>query len=564
MKSRRRAAMLALLAVILVAIALRYPLVEHERFQTDSYFFHYLSGSIVDEGRAKWTVHPLSYAGYYPSSYPSGNPFLLAETSMLTGTSIEAAILMFNMMLGILFALVVFCLAREFVHGIWMVILASLLATLAPRFVDTTYWDGSARGLAVVLMTLLVLVATRTSVSRPKTAVLLVCVLIFASFSVHHMAVLTIMYGLGFLIAYVGVRYIFRMLRGRLPSITVTAFVCSSVVAMTASVVLFGALNDDFVETAAESGFFDVNPPLLSATLNFGVSYVHQVGFVLILAVLGIVSIFRDRYFTLRRVFVAAMLLAFIPVLASSLYVSMLVVPFAAVLGSIWLSRTERRVKSKSALRVFIVIFIGLSLAFSVWSVDRWNVSEYPTEDNVEVSHQVFNDAVYLSFVAPDEYAVGTGEVLAWQLEALSDAKFLRSGVPLLINGDLSKEEIRGNMTNLEASFPWNLYIWTDYKDRYFVDTFVHALVVAGVSVADGEKKYNQRFVEYATSHPRLVVVIDNNWPSEFATMYGPYDSVLQDELWQARQTYPPIREIPSYMLFSSERSTFFLVQLPV
>ncbi|MFY9606099.1 MAG: hypothetical protein WAS24_05155, partial [Thermoplasmata archaeon] len=83
----RNTVLLLLLALILLSVAVRYPLVEHERYQTDSYYIHYLSKTIADDGYAKWTFNSLSYIGYYPFSYPAGVPFLISELSSATGVS---------------------------------------------------------------------------------------------------------------------------------------------------------------------------------------------------------------------------------------------------------------------------------------------------------------------------------------------------------------------------------------------------------------------------------------------------------------------------------------------
>ena len=114
----RKTVLLLLFAVILLSLAVRYPLVEHERYETDSYFVHALSNDIVREGQAAWTFSPLSYVGYYPFSYPSGAPFVLAEVSILTGLNVDACILLVDAMIATLFCLVVFCLSREFIHRV--------------------------------------------------------------------------------------------------------------------------------------------------------------------------------------------------------------------------------------------------------------------------------------------------------------------------------------------------------------------------------------------------------------------------------------------------------------
>ena len=214
----KRAVLLLLLTFVLLSVAFRYPLVEHERHHTDSYFIHMLSGSIVDEGYAKWVFHPLSLFGYYPFSYPSGTPFLVAELAELTGVTVDVAILLSGMMLSILFCLAVFFLARHFFSRSEFVLLVTLLVILGPRFIDTTYWDGSARGYAVVMMTLAVAVLLRVSVNVRLRLYPIAAVFVVGCFMVHHMAVLLVLVAIGYLIASVQVRHLLPILgtQGRL------------------------------------------------------------------------------------------------------------------------------------------------------------------------------------------------------------------------------------------------------------------------------------------------------------------------------------------------------------
>ena len=192
LRMKGKSVVMALISLILLSIILRYPLVSHERFQTDSYFIHILAGSIINEGRAVWTIDPLSYVGYYPLSYPSGMPFLLSEVSIMTGTSIEVSILISSLVFGILFCIIVFCLARVFLRNNMAIILAVFFTVLAPRFVDTTYWNGSARGPAVVLIALAILVASQYELNRRIIFLVLSIPVVFIVLALHHMVILLV------------------------------------------------------------------------------------------------------------------------------------------------------------------------------------------------------------------------------------------------------------------------------------------------------------------------------------------------------------------------------------
>ncbi len=554
----RRTTLLLLLAIILLSIAIRYPTVQHERFQTDSYFIHSLSDDIVRNGQASWTFSPLSYVGYYPFSYPSGVPFLLAELSLLTGLSVEICVLLGDALLATLFGLVVFCLSREFVHRVEFAVLAALVVSIAPRFVDTTYWDGSARGMEVVLLTLLAMVGFRASFFRNNWLLVVMGFIGVGCFVVHHMAVLVILYGAGFVMSVLTARYLPRvfMKRGkRLAIIGVTLLLVSLTI-----VVLnyFGVLGNS-LESIGETGFFSIDIPVLGVIANLMVSYAHQIGPVIVIAAIGVVSLLRAPRFFARGIFPLMILIAFVPVLGSSLYVSMLIAPFIAVIAVSWLQRARDMKKlGTRAFQISLALLLVLSTVFTVWSVDRWNRVEQPTGDTVLVGDAVFNDAAYLNSNGAGLYAISNSETLQSQLEAYSRSRFIGVGVFAAMAGDITEEDIRENVSFSEVPFPGNLYTWYVYKNEQQLREHIFALMLNGMIGISG----NTDVREFAAKHSRLLIVLDNNWPIDYATTYGPYHSKLMNEL-RTNQTASGIDGFRSYCLYESQRTTTFMVQLP-
>jgi len=558
---RRKTVLLLLLAIILVSLAIRYPLVEHERFQTDSYFIHYLSNDIVRQGRAPWTFSALSYVGYYPFSYPSGVPFVLAELSLLTGLGVDVSILLIDGILAALFSLIVFCLSREFVHRAEFALLAAFFAVLAPRFVDTTYWVGSARGMEVVLITLLVLATFRAGLSQSKRLLVVSGLAGFACFAVHHMAVLIILYGIGFVFADLAGRYLPRVFqnRGRRWAIITATFV--GVIVMIVALNYFDILGNS-LETIGETGFFHFNIPVISTLGNLLVGYTHQIGLVLVLASLSVATFLKTPRFFVRGVFPFAAMLAFIPVLGSSIYVSMLLAPFVAILGVLWLQRLGSSKKTRGGTYTgIVVILLVLSLTFTVWSVDRWNQTQQPSGDRVEVTNGVFNDATYLKSDWGGIYAICNAESLGAQFAAYSGVSFLGSGIPATVNKDVTARDIENNLTFSKAPFPGNLYSWFIYKDDSLVNRYVFAMMTSGVSVTKGPSA-NEEFRAYADSHSNLLVIIDNNWPSKSVGSYGDQSASFPNEVRNCVVSGSDER-IQSYSIYESQRATIFMVQIP-
>lgn len=558
----RKTVLLLLLAIILVSLAIRYPLVEHERFQTDSYFIHSLSNNIVSDGRAAWTFNALSYVGYYPFSYPSGVPFVLAELSLLTGLGVDVCILLTDGILAALFCLVVFCLSREFVHRVEFALLAAFLAVIAPRFVDTTYWVGSARGMDVVLITLLVFATFKAGSSRNNMLLVISALIGFGCIAVHHMAVLIILYGIGFVLAELTHRYLPRAFRNRGKRLAITTAASLGVIATIVVLNYFEILGNSFA-TIGETGFFDFKIPVATLLGNLIVSYAHQIGLVLVVAALGVVAFLRAPRFFVRGVFPFAVLLVFVPVLGSSFYVSMLLSPFVAIVGVLWFQSLQGQKKTRiGKSTAMIAILIVFSLTFTVWSVDRWNESEQPSGDAVQVGNEVFNDAAYLRWNGGGLYTM-TNSPLGGQLGAYCNASFLGSGIQATINRDVTKEEVENNISSSPTPFPGNLYTWLVYKDDSFINIYVFALMTNGVSVIHGTGVPN-KFQVYATSHSNVLIVVDNNWPSEFVSAYGVEKAPFLDEVKDSQTNGPSPKNIDSYCTYESQRVTIYMVQLPL
>ena len=558
---RRRTALLLLLAVILLSLAIRYPLVEHERFQTDSYFIHILSNDIVREGQASWTFNPLSYVGYYPFSYPSGAPFVLGELSIMTGLDLEVCILLTDALLAVLFCLVIFCFAREFMHRVELVILVAFLAVIAPRFVDTTYWNGSARGMGVVLISLLMLSLLRAGFSRSNMLMLYSTLIGFACFAVHHMAVLIILFGAGFVFSVLVIRYLSKAFQSRRNRWVVTGAVIGGVIGTLVILSYFEVLGNA-MEGYGETGFFDLPDPILSTLVNLGVSYTHQIGIVLPLAAFGVIALLRAPRPLARAILPLTTIIVFVPVLGSSLYVSMLLSPFVVILGVVWLQKVRQSKRVGAGIFLMtIATVVAVSLVVTMWSVDRWNHTEQRAGDFVLVGNDVFNDAAYLQSNAQGVRAVCNGATLNGELSAYSRTSFLGWGIEATINGDVDSAYVNEKLTKSSTPFPGNLYTWFTYTDSGMVSRFVFVLMLDGVGIT--QTISDADFHSYTANHSNLLVVVDNNWPTQYATEYGPYNARLLVEVHDSRSSVTGTEKFASYCLYSSQRSTIYMVQLP-
>jgi hypothetical protein len=565
----KRTVLLLLGAFILLSIAVRYPLVEHERFQTDSYTIHYFAKAITDDGYAVWTFNTLSYFGYYPFSYPSGVPFFMAELSSMTGMSVELSILVADWGFAAIFCLGVFVLARQFISRPECALLATLFTLLGARFVDTTYWDGSARGPLVVLITLAVFALFR-SVSRRQNKLFIVAALLgVGCFATHHMAVFLVIFGLGYVLAAFQSQFVLRKAGTHKRTVAAIWTIATAASIAIITFPFFDYFGDMAVMNLQRSSLFDIKPVYLSVVLNMAVSYTNQIGFILLFAVAAIPGIFRESKFSVKSLFPLTLAVAFIPLYGNTLYVSMILAPFIAVLGTIWISRWYRSARKKTNVVVVISLLLAVSVFVPIWSSARWNQRAYLSGDTVEVDGRFFSDAAYLRVNYPEDYAICNSNTMCIQLAATSGTHFLSSGIASAINGDITNEDVARNVTWSSDPFPTNLYTWFGYGQdgrEPPVDYYVREVMMYGVSVVTGGT-IGRAAQDYFHTHSRLLVAIDNTHPNEFSWMYSVEGSKLTDQLKQASWSSNklPVRDydLPSYIVYESGRITLYAVQLP-
>lgn len=561
--THNRTALLILLVLLTLSVIMRYPLVEHERLQTDSYFIHLLGSSVVENGYGAWLLHPLSYVGYYPFSYPSGAPFVLAEVSLLTGVNMELSVLMTNMFFGIIFCLAAFMLSRHFLLKIEFVLLAVFFIIVGARFVDTSYWDASARSPLVVLMVLSVSASLHLTRRSDKRMMIVVIFLAIGCFVLHHMAVLLIIFAIGYLIASLQVAYIIPRIRLRKKIVLVS---------VNSAILLFVALVSIYVMGFAErfsvsESFFQIEPGWLSGILDMAVSYTNQIGFIIVAAAFGLPGLLLSRRSARSNLFLLAMVIVFVSLLWNSLYVSMVLGPFVAIIGVSWLDRRLARAKRRALALTVLSILVISSAALPILSSARWNDQTYISGDTIEVDSQFFADAAYIRVMYDDYPSISNTNVMTIQLSATTSTVFLGSGLLLALSGEITSEDVSENLTWSSARFPINLYVWFEHLYDPKIDNYILGMMINGVGYVSSMGGYPPAR-DYFSQYPALLVVVDADWPKNAVTQYGILPSTLTVQLHEAQYKRYPVTgsepiSLESYALYASEGITMYALKLP-
>jgi hypothetical protein len=256
------------------------------------------------------------------------------------------------------------------------------------------------------------------------------------------------------------------------------------------------------------------------------------------------------------------LLISFIPMLGHILYISMLIAPFVAVLGTMWILKWFTLGRRRKIAVIFLAAIVTGTILLPLWGVDRWNSQTYMTGDTAEVSPQVFDDAAYLNREASDGYVISNANVVSLQLSAISGARFLRSGILSVLTNDTTAEQVAGTVRLSVAGFPRNLHELFSYSgEDLVVDRNVNSLMISGAGFATFAGS------EYFSSHSHLFVVVDNNWPSTLVSEYyvqpASFPSELLTASWHS-STSVLAQPLSSYMMYQSERITLYLVQIPL
>src|SRR5207249_10837586 len=146
---RKRVVYCLLLALSSANILFRYPFDVGHELGADTTFVHTLATGIIQQGRATWILHPLSYFGLYALSYPSAVPFTLASISLTSGVPPEGAMLSFGWIVAIAGSWGAYLAARSIRRDDMFAVAVAVLFSLTPFYLKDTFCAGSSGGLVV-------------------------------------------------------------------------------------------------------------------------------------------------------------------------------------------------------------------------------------------------------------------------------------------------------------------------------------------------------------------------------------------------------------------------------
>ncbi len=157
--NQTKAKLFALL--ILLNVLLRWQLVHHET-GTDSFEMHLLANSISEFGKARWWVHPLSIIGMYPNSYASAISFFISGISQSLYISIEQAIFVYSIIVGLFGITAIYLLAGAFYDDDFFKFIVALLFSISPGVLEYSTWTAQGRSFFILMFPILLYTLIQT------------------------------------------------------------------------------------------------------------------------------------------------------------------------------------------------------------------------------------------------------------------------------------------------------------------------------------------------------------------------------------------------------------------
>jgi hypothetical protein len=432
---------------------------------TDSTYVWGLANSISTFGYAEWILHPLSFFGLYPLSYPSAVPTILSIISQVLGLDIEYVILLFGFVLGIL--------------------------GMFGAFIELTRWTATTRSLFVALLPLFIwtLLCYHNNKNQSRWKYLLLALILLVILGSTHRMFLLMPLVIGAYFVAMGVRIINNQINSdNLLSkhkvtekivfpISIMLFVCAFLIQFS-GIHFYKGIWWQY-QTGA---FFEAASPLI-LILNMSVNYIGSIGILILFGLFGLLSLLRKRNKNFCELFVLVALLFLTPTSALGLYVSLFILPFASVLITMGLLESIRIVErsvttgklrdkaiknnenAKTKVIGFSIIAISLivSTCFSMYMVNRhMHLPVGETGDTRWMNDGTYNTGLFLKNEGEDKLFLSNDVLIAGRIRAVSGVSSFSGDIYGLISGFIRDAELETRpikLADIRASMDYIYYL---------------------------------------------------------------------------------------------------------
>lgn len=409
----------------------------------------WMAESILAHGKAMWLLHPASAAGFADYSYPTGVPFLLAITSIITGlTRVD---LLFPVSLVYIFIAIFagYCLGYAFSGNRTIAFFTAFAISLSSEFVSYTSESGSssARILLIIFLSLVIYLLLKLELSGDLRYIPTILIITSVALISHRASLSLIVVFIAYTLA--------RLVTMMVPLISeksrhfliknfkflyIISFFCLYLLTFTPYYPLQEHLK------LLQKGLFVSGTSPVAMTLNMIVDYSATINpVVMLFSLVGVLAMLKSDRIAARNLFLLFMLLGFTPGLAFSYYASEIITPMIALffgcgvyevaLRSEWLSRWRSAALSAvfvlavAALLIYITpiksaLFYGQSM-YEEWPHVR-ETSKYIETEHLEgiwaETHFIARD--YMLYSGKPVYPFFGPEYPVYHAEAFKSADF--------------------------------------------------------------------------------------------------------------------------------------------
>lgn len=533
----KRVFLLLIAFLIIMNIAIRYPDTPHET-GVDSFFVHSLSNSISQEGYAKWVLHPLSFFGLFPSSYPSGVPFILSALSQVIGLDTEFSILLLSSLTGLLALFTSLILAFEVCRDRMFAFIVAFAFSTAPIFLADTIWTASTRYIMLALSPIFLwslIKGYRCEKNAFKyTALAVVLFMVIAL--IHRMAyllfILLIIYLLALILSAFRDKGIIKKIskQARL-ALLLALFIITFAL-------LFLPINAFGIEGAPigvyEKGSILEGREFYVLALNVFISTGSGAGVIAsIFAVLGFFLILQRGLKEPIDVFLIFALLLIIILLPLRTYVRPFAPLFISIVAGLGFLQVFRLIKDRRRAISLLIASLLISLAFSSFMVEHWRSQNIGRGDDEHwMSQESYDTALYLRDCSGNRFFVSNNWILAQRVQAVSEIPTLPvvGGSPCYINmaiyRNLTLGEVNATPLSLQEISPNSDYLFSSAVEMNINKDYVR-LMRAEYSSSDARELINYYQIDY--------VLKDNSYLKKYAGWHSLnfYDSLFIETISQ-------------------------------
>ncbi len=458
-KLSRNVVLLALLFIIVLNVAMRYPTTPHE-IGDDGFMNQALAKYITQEGYASWHTSVFSFFGLGSFTYPAGYQFVLSEVSQLTGFSLEVSVFVISTLVGVFGALFAFIMTREIFQDDFTALLGAFIFSTAPLFLRITNWNASARQLLLMYIPLLVFLLLRTDLVKKaekknfigkEVYMALTLILLLTMGMIHRLAIYLFLVIVAFMFSMI----LFKMKRAYTIRKGVLTFRKHDIAMMT-FLMLWGLMITGFIYMQLsnfgpyagmnlwykyQSGFLFSGSDIRTIFINMAIDYATSFGILSAFGVLGAIYMFQKREKNYGFTFVVLSMLILSPLYTIGLYTQILVFTFFFVIMVVGIAGLLNNKKIRKIAMPMLVIIIISSVGFSGFMIGHWQSSvggNYMTESE-------FNAALYAhEYINDNETFVTNNQVFGNRVIGVADAQFLTEDFAYpLIYGWVDKEEAK-------------------------------------------------------------------------------------------------------------------------